>query len=39
MTALVQYEPSVDHNTEIFLDQSERLSSSQNKTCDFVVWL
>jgi hypothetical protein len=39
MTALDQYEPSVDNTIAKFLDQTERLFSSQNKICDFVEWL
>jgi len=39
MTALVQYEPSVDDTTSIFLDQTERLPSSQNKVYDIAKWL
>lgn len=39
MTALVQYEPSVDDTTLLFLDQTESLFSSQNKICDFAEWL
>ena len=39
MTALVQYEPSVDITTEKFLDQTEALFSSKNKICDFTKWL
>ncbi len=39
MTALVQYEPSVDNTTARFPDQTERLFSPQNKICDFVEWL
>ena len=39
MTALVQYEPSVDSTTSIFLDQTDRLYASQNRICDFAQWL
>lgn len=39
MTALVQYEPSVDSATEKFLDQTEALFVSKNSICDFAEWL
>lgn len=39
MSALVQYEPSVDSATAIFLDQTESLFSSRNAVCDFAQWL
>ncbi|PGH05230.1 hypothetical protein AJ79_06841 [Helicocarpus griseus UAMH5409] len=39
MTALVQYEPMVDATTELFLDQTDRLFASQDKTCNFSRWL
>jgi hypothetical protein len=39
MSALVQYEPFVDDTTEVFLNQTEKLFSSQNKVCDFAEWL
>lgn len=39
MSALVQYEPFVDETSEVFLDQTDKLFASQNKTCDFAEWL
>jgi hypothetical protein len=39
MTALVQYEPFVDATTEVFLDQTEKLFTSQKKVCNFAEWL
>ena len=39
MSALVQYEPSVNEATSKFLDQTEALFASKNATCDFAEWL
>jgi hypothetical protein len=39
MSALVQYEPSVDVILEQFLDQTNSLFASKNATCDFAEWL
>lgn len=39
MTALVQYESSVDITTGKFLDQTEAVFSAKNKICDFAEWL
>ena len=39
MSALVQYESSVDIVTEKFLDQTEALFSSNNAICNFAEWL
>lgn len=39
MSSLVQYEPSVDIVTEMFLDQTEALFSSKNAICNFAEWL
>ncbi|KAL8636801.1 MAG: hypothetical protein Q9228_005848 [Teloschistes exilis] len=39
MSALVQYEPSVDAATTKFLDQTEALFSSRDAVCDFAEWL
>ena len=39
MSALVQYEPSVDDATAKFLDQTEALFVSKNAVCDFAEWL
>ncbi len=39
MTAIVQYEPSVDSATEKFLEQTEALFVSKNAICDFAQWL
>ena len=39
MSALVQYEPSVDEATAKFLDQTEALFVSNNAICDFTQWL
>ncbi|KAL8696706.1 MAG: hypothetical protein Q9201_007523 [Fulgogasparrea decipioides] len=39
MSALVQYEPSVDDTTAKFLDQTETLFSSRHAVCDFTQWL
>ncbi|KAL6720328.1 hypothetical protein ACLMJK_002249 [Lecanora helva] len=39
MSALVQYESSVDEATEKFFDQTEALFVSTNRICDFAEWL
>lgn len=39
MSALVQYESSVDSATEKFLDQTEALFVYKNAICDFAEWL
>lgn len=39
MSALVQYEPSVDAATTKFLDQTQALFSSRHVVCDFAKWL
>ena len=39
MTALVQYEPSVDKATAKFLDQTDALFVAKNAICDFAQWL
>ncbi|KAL8660828.1 MAG: hypothetical protein Q9202_006155 [Teloschistes flavicans] len=39
MSALVQYEPSVDAATTKFLDQTQALFSSRHAVCDFAKWL
>ena len=39
MSALVQYEPSVDIITERFLAQTQKLYASTNRVCDFAEWL
>ncbi|KAL8692393.1 MAG: hypothetical protein Q9218_002583 [Villophora microphyllina] len=39
MSALVQYEPSVDAATAKFLDQTESLFSSKHAVCNFAEWL
>jgi len=39
MSALIQYEPSVDIMTERFLDQTNKLFASKGAVCDFAEWL
>lgn len=39
MTAMIQYEPSVNSATEKWLDQTEALFVSKNAICDFAEWL
>ncbi|KAL8627412.1 hypothetical protein Q9189_006876 [Teloschistes chrysophthalmus] len=39
MSALVQYEPSVDAATTKFLDQTEAFFASRGAVCDFAKWL
>lgn len=39
MSSLIEYEPLVDNTTEIFLNQTEALFSSNNAICDFSKWL
>ena len=39
MSALVQYEPSVDIVTESFLAQTQKLYASTRVVCDFAQWL
>jgi len=39
MSALVQYEPSVNEIVELFLGQTDRLYAQTHKDCDFAEWL
>ena len=39
MTAIVQYEPSIDDATEKFLDQTEAIFVANHTVCDFARWL
>jgi cytochrome P450 len=39
MSALVQYEPFVDEVMELFLNRTEEIFATPDKTCDFAEWL
>jgi hypothetical protein len=39
MSAMVQYEASVDIITQQFLDRTSELYARTGKVCDFAIWL
>lgn len=39
MSALIQYEPTVDSTTELFLSQTEKLFADLGAVCNFPRWL
>lgn len=39
MSALVQYEPLVNEVIELFLTRTEQIFATQDKVCDFALWL